>query len=183
MLTRCLLSAVLLFGASSCKGARGIESKKAATARGQTFTIPVPKGYSVVTDERLLEMAPHGAVLIADKRVASGAFIGSIVVTKVAAHPATANANTEAGCPVHGEGMTRAAPVRLEKPAALVDTAAGASCQWSVIDKANSTRRALGTVMYKSDDNAWVVTCNYDIRDVRAVSACEQVLQGFKFDA
>lgn len=181
MVTRVLLATLLALTAVACKKKQGLETEKAATARGETFTVPVPLDYAIATDERIRKMAPKGVALIADKRVSEKAFLASVVVTKVERHPETASTNTEPGCAKAGSQFAATMPVTLDGTA-LVKTPAGTSCEWRITDKKARNRRAIGTLLYKSDANAWVVTCNYDVVDVRATKACNEVVQGFKFD-
>lgn len=171
----CILAAAAVTG---CKK-KSISTMSASVAEGATFKVPVPKGYSVATDPRMTQSAPGGVVLVADKRVTKGAFLGSIVVTRVPPGP-DFDPSSEKVCKELAAPMTQAMPVKL-KGTRLADTAIGKTCQYEVEDNKTPTRGALGTVMCKKRDNCWVVTCNFDTRDPLIKKACAEVLAGWAF--
>lgn len=72
-------------------------------------------------------------------------------------------------------------PVAL-KTHRTVRTSLGNTCQWEVGDKDMATRGATSTVMYKTRDNCWVGTCNFDTRETQTLAACSEVLACWKFD-
>jgi len=167
------LLVLVILGAACNKGSKAI-------AKGATFSVPVPDGYRVATDPRLTKGAPGGVVLMAKKRVAEGIFLGSIVVTRVPQGKDFDVKKLEV-CQEIAEQFAKAAPVKLKR-AELVETAAGKTCQYEVADRTRAHRSATGTVMYKTRDNCWVLTCNFDERDPGAREACDEALGEWKFD-
>jgi hypothetical protein len=151
-----------------------------ATVRGETFSLPVPGGYLVVTDPAFTKMAPGGVMLRAVARATEGAFVGSVVVTRIPMGPPLDQSSDEA-CKKLGAALTTGMPVQLKRTV-LAQTAAGKSCQYEVIDNQVATRGAQGTVMSKTRENSWLVTCNFDIKDAAARTACQAVLDGWRFD-
>lgn len=169
---------LVMIAAGACQ--KSVIKSKASVAKGATFSVPVPDGYAVSADPRFTKGAPGGVVLMADKRAAKGTFLGSIVVTRVPPGPDFDLTNVEVCKEIAGQ-TSRMMPVELKR-FGLVETAVGKSCQYEVVDKKVATRGAKGTVMYKTRDNCWVVTCNFDSRDPGAAKACAAVLGGWKFN-
>ena len=160
--------------ATSAQGEPGVR------ARGDTFSVPVPKGFSLFKDERFLRSAPGGIVLVADKRAAPHQFLGSIVVVKMGPSP-----DFDPSYPPFCKQMADASAaqtVTALKAHRIVKTSAGNTCQWELVDKEVPTTGCIGTVMYKTRNNGWVVTCNFDTRDTQARAACGEVLAGWTFD-
>ena len=149
-------------------------------ARGATFSVPVPKGFSVSTDERFTKGAPGGIVFMADRRVAPNLFLGSVVVIKIGPGP-DFDPSDPGFCKAAAEDAAAQMPVAL-KGHRIVRTSVGNTCQWEMVDKEIATRGGMSTVMYKTRDNCWVVTCNFDTRDTQALAACGEVLAGWRFD-
>jgi hypothetical protein len=176
-----LLAAVLaVLSGARANGASAPAGEQGERARGNTFSVPVPKGFSPAKDERVIRSAPGGVVLIADARAASQMFLGSIVVTRIGPGP-DFDPSDAAFCRQAADGI--AAQTRMQVTVSRnVEFSAGSTCQWETVDKELSTRGAIGTVMYKTRDNSWVVTCNFDTRDARAQDACGEVLRGWTFD-
>lgn len=152
----------------------------AAIVRGDTFSVPVPKGFSVSKEERFTRAAPGGVVLVADGRAAPHLFLGSIVAIRVGPG-ADFDPGDSAFCKQLADTAAAQGVVTL-KDHRTVKTSVGNSCQWEVVDNEVNTRGATSTVMYKTRDNCWVVTCNFDSRDPQAQAACGEVLAGWKFD-
>jgi hypothetical protein len=148
--------------------------------RGDTFSIPVPKGFSVSKDERFIRSAPGGVVLVADKPAAPHLFRGSIVVVKVGPGP-DIKPSDPASCKQAADFAAALIPVVL-KAHRIVKTSVGNTCQWEVVDKEMSTRGATSTIMHKTRHNCWMVTCNFDTRDAQTRAACGEVLAGWTFD-
>jgi hypothetical protein len=174
---RCLTALPILFLAGFLGAAK--KGSPPERARGETFSVPVPAGFAPATDARLTEMAPGGVVLVARKRAGPGWFIGSVVVTRVGPGPDFDPADPEL-CAEMAALMVPGGVVESHK---IVKTVVGRTCQWKVLDTETHTRGATGTVLYKTRDNAWVMTCNYDIRDSAALKACKKALAGWKFDS
>ena len=171
---------VALFGLShaGCKG-KSIETQAATTASGQNFSVPVPPDYKLITDQRV-NSGQGGVTLVANTRVSKDAFLGSVAVTPVVTQEKVASSDA-ATCGQIATLMMQGAPVRIENHG-LVDTALGKTCQWTVVDNNVAPRAARGTVMCQDGLKCWVVTCNYDTRDDKALKACGQVLAGWKYN-
>ena len=164
----------------ACKKRRKVHTRTATVAKGDTFSVPVPAGYSLVTDPRFTKGAPGGVVLLSDKPMSKKGRRGSIVVTRVPPGP-DFDMKKAGTCRVIATAVTKMAPVKIIR-SALVDTAAGRACQWELRDKNVANWGAVGTVMYKTRANCWVITCSFDTRDSGARKACAAVLQGWKFN-
>jgi hypothetical protein len=57
----------------------------------------------------------------------------------------------------------------------------GEHCQYAARSQENTNQGATGTI-FSTPEEVWVVTCNYDTRDTAAISACTQVVDGWKFE-
>ena len=63
----------------------------------------------------------------------------------------------------------------------IVQLSDGEHCQYTARSQENTNRGATGTI-FSTPEKVWVVTCNYDTRDTAAISACAQVVDGWKFE-
>jgi len=175
-----LVALVAMFIGTWANGATPVAGEPGVRARGDTFSVPVPKGFSVSKDGRFIRSVPGGVVFVADKRAAPHLFLGSIVVTRVGPGP-DFDPNDPTFCKQAADGAAAQMGV-VVKAYRTVRTSVGNTCQWEVVDKEMSTRGATSTVMYKTRDNSWVVICNFDTRDMQARAACGEVLAGWTFD-
>ena len=140
-----------------------------------TFTVPVPAGFTRFDDPKV---PPTTLALRAKKRVAPGAFAGSAVVSPVPPGP-DFDAKDPKVCAEMGAGMTQQLPVKLERTR-IVATGLGPTCQWELTDLETPTRGARGTLMCRTRADCWVLTCNYDLRDVDTRAACDLMLAGWR---
>jgi hypothetical protein len=63
----------------------------------------------------------------------------------------------------------------------IVQLSDGEHCQYAARSQENTNQGATGTI-FSTPEEVWVVTCNYDTRDTAAISACTQVVDGWKFE-
>lgn len=151
-------------------------------AHGETFSVPIPKGFSIAKNELMNRSTNGGVILVADQRADPSMFLGSIAVVKILPGQAFDPGADLASCKNAALGVIATLPAGATlKSVRIKKTLTGDACQWEVQGK-SPTRGATGTVMYKARDNAWVVTCNFDTNDMQAQAACNYLIAGWKFD-
>jgi len=162
-----------------CAWAGTAVAESSTISKRATFSLPVPSGFSKPTAERFVKAAPGGVVLIENKRVKPNMFLASIVVKKIASGP-DFDPSDSALCKEMANGMAAQMDAVL-KANQMVMTSAGNMCQWTLTNMKESNRGFIGTLMYKTRDNAWIVGCNFDNSDRLAQDACAEVLKGWAF--
>jgi hypothetical protein len=142
-----------------------------SSVHGKDYTIPVPKGYDLMTSAEL----PKEALALAyDDRRAG--FRPSIVITP---NPTMAiDAADAEHCAQVAKAMAAQTRTRVDGTA-IVDGPTGKTCQ---MDVAGDKQSARGTIV-KGSKSSWVVTCNHAPDDEATLEDCKAVLAGWKFDA
>jgi len=178
MTSRRLVVLVFAVCAVGCKH-KSEPEKTPASVRGPTFTIPIPDGYHRFLDPEVIKRVKDGVMLMADRRVVPKAFLGSIVVIRANGRDDSSTSEAKCKQTVHQLAQFHV----VADSAAMVELRGEKRCQWRAHEPAPSKVHVISTVMARSLKEVWVVTCNYDARDKRAVPACQRVLDQFKFDA
>ncbi|MFQ5989668.1 MAG: hypothetical protein ACE5K9_07120 [Candidatus Methylomirabilales bacterium] len=151
---------------------------------GRSYSVPVPHGFVLFKNRRNLQTeqlrAAGGLVLVQRKRPSfENAFLASIVVVPTQL-PKDFTLEDQTACAKIAKG-TADSVVGTVQTAEIVDLSNGKHCQYNLRAQDNTNRGATGTI-FSTSAQSWVVTCNYDIRDVPAISACTQVINGWKFE-
>lgn len=153
-------------------------------AKGRSYSVPVPHGFFLLKSRRdpqveLLRTA-GGLVLVQEKRPSfEDAFLASIVVVPTQL-PKDFTRDDQTACAKIAKG-TADSVVGTVQTAEIVHLSDGTHCQYTLRSRDNAHHGATGTI-FSIPAQSWVVTCNYDTRDVVAISACTQVVNGWKVE-
>lgn len=153
-------------------------------AIARSYSVPVPRGFIVLLDQKNRQIeqlrSKGGMVLVQiEKPSYENAFLASIVVVpgKI---PRDINLQDETACAKIAK--TTADSLRgTVQTAGIVQLSDGEHCQYTARSQENTNQEATGTI-FSTPEEVWVVTCNYDTRDTAAISACAQVVDGWKFE-
>lgn len=153
-------------------------------AIARSYSVPVPRGFIVLVDQKNRQIeqlrSKGGMVLVQiEKPSYENAFLASIVVVpgKI---PRDINLQDKTACAKIAK--TTADSLRgTVQTAEIVQLSDGEHCQYTARSQENTNQEATGTI-FSTPEEVWVVTCNYDTRDTAAISACAQVVDGWKFE-
>lgn len=136
------------------------------------YAFPVPRAFRALRGPQTEAVwAQGGAAVAATGRIAAdNAFLGSVVVTAIAA--GAESVMNEAGC--REAATATATAMRVE----LLSSSFTDTCRWSLQDGTNPNRGARAIV--KAGKTSWMITCNFDARDPLAQAACDAVDQGWQ---
>ncbi|HYV48383.1 MAG TPA: hypothetical protein VFA20_26165 [Myxococcaceae bacterium] len=152
-------------------------------AHGRGYTVPVPAGFFEVKEgapPQIMSLRNAGGIVLAEKvRPAfEDGFLGSFVVTPII--PFTIDPADAATCELLSNTTMQQIANDLDS-AKIITLKIGKTCQWVSHSHAEPHRGATGTVMPGPD--AWMLVCSYDLRDPPAQAGCQQVVEGWTFDA
>ncbi len=150
----------------------------------RSYSVPVPRGFIILVDQKNRQIeqlrSKGGMVLVqVEKPSYENAFLASIVVVpdKI---PRDINPQDKTACAKIAK--TTADSLRgTVQTAEIVQLSDGEHCQYTARSQENTNQGATGTI-FSTPEEVWVVTCNYDTRDTAAISACAQVVDGWKFE-
>jgi hypothetical protein len=179
-----LLQLLVLAGMLVLSGQAWAGAEEGARATGRSFSVPVPQGFFFMGAQRNRQPDPlraaGGLVLVQVKRPSfDNAFLASVVVVP-ARIPGNIDLQDEGACAKVAKGSADSLTGTVQT-AAIVQLSNGKHCQYTVRSRENINRGATGTV-FSTPKESWVVTCNYDTRDAEAMSACTDVVNGWKFE-
>lgn len=153
-------------------------------AIARSYSVPVPRGFIILVDQKNRQIeqlrSKGGMVLVQiEKPSYENAFLASIVVVpdKI---PRDINLQDKTACAKIAK--TTADSLRgTVQTTGIVQLSDGEHCQYTARSQENTNQEATGTI-FSTPEEVWVVTCNYDTRDTAAISACAQVVDGWKFE-
>lgn len=178
-----LLQLLILAGMLVLLGQARAQAEGEPRATGRSFSVPIPQGFFVMDAQRNgqpneLSQA-GGLVLVQVKRPSfDNAFLASVVVVP-ARIPNNTNLQDENTCAKIAQGSANSLTGTVQTMG-IVQLSDGKHCQYTVRSRENANRGATGTI-FSTPKESWVVTCNYDTRDAEAMSACTDVVTGWKF--
>ncbi len=153
-------------------------------AIARSYSVPVPRGFLILVDpkNRQLEQlrSKGGMVLVQmEKPSYENAFLASVWVVPHTT-PSDINLQDEVACAKVAKRTADSLRGTVQT-AGIVQLSDGEHCQYTARSQENTNRGATGTI-FSTPEKVWVVTCNYDTRDTAAISACAQVVDGWKFE-
>ncbi|MFQ5802656.1 MAG: hypothetical protein ACE5JQ_07165 [Candidatus Methylomirabilales bacterium] len=173
---------LVLVGIFVLSGLAWTETAERGRAIARSFSVPVPRGFLVLRDPKNRQVeqlrSKGGLVLVQiEKPSFDNAFLASVVVVP-AKIPRDFNLQDEAACAKIAKRTADSlrGPVQT---AGIVQLSNGKHCQYTVRSQERANQGATGTI-FSTPEEVLVVTCNYDIRDTAAISACTQVVNGWK---
>jgi len=152
-------------------------------AHGRGYTVPVPAGFFEVKENapaQIMSLRNAGGLVLAEKQrpAFEDAFLGSFVITPII--PFTIDPTDAVTCDTLSKATMAQIGADLDS-ARIITLKIGKTCQWVSHSHAEPHRGATGTVMPGPD--AWMLVCSYDLRDAPAQAGCQQVAEGWTFDA
>ncbi|MEI8254129.1 MAG: hypothetical protein WCJ30_00485 [Deltaproteobacteria bacterium] len=162
-----LIGLIVLVGGVVACGKREI--------RTTDFTFPIPRGY---VEETSAPMAPGALAIRQRQRVQPDFFMGSVVVTPIPPSNPPFNAADPTLCSQVGVAIAQQQGATLIG-AGIVSTPFGGSCQYDI--QSNTTRQAARGIVMRGPRSMWMLTCNHDPRDAAVLSACQSVVDGWRF--
>lgn len=154
-----------------------------ARANGRSFSVPVPDGFVIfdaANSPQIAAMIAAGGVVLIQKEKAAieNAYRAHIVVS-AAYPPGKIDLQDKETCEMVGYRGAGSVGGTLEI-AGIAQLPTGPHCQYTVRYLDNPNRAATST-LFSTSEETWLVTCNIDTRDAPAISACSQVVNGWKF--
>ncbi len=157
--------------------------KDQSRASGRSYSIPVPNGFVIMESARNSQVAQlrsaGGLVLVQRERSAfENAYLAHVVVAPTHM-PGKMDLQSKRTCgrvAYRGAGSVGG----TVQAAGIAELPSGRSCQYTVRYPTQANRAATATI-FATPEETWVLTCNYDIRDAAAISACTQVVDGWRF--
>lgn len=152
-------------------------------AEGRSYSVPIPNGFAILEDTK----NPHvsqlrstgGLVLVQSERPPlENAYRANMVVVPVQM-PGTIDLQSKKKCVMVAYKSAGSVGGTVQS-AGIAQLSSGMYCQYTVRYPNNPNRGATGTIFWTPEET-WLLTCNYDTRDAAAISACTQVLNGWKF--
>jgi hypothetical protein len=132
-------------------------------------------------NRKIEQLRSKGGMVIVqmEKPSYENAFLASVVVVpgKI---PRDVNLQDEAACAKIAKRTADSLKGTVQT-AGIVQLSDGEHCQYTARSQENTNQGATGTI-FSTPKEVWVVTCNYDTRDTAAISACTQVVDGWKFE-
>ena len=177
----CIFGLIMMIGLGSVASAGSASKPK--RAKGATFTVPIPAGFSQSTDPKyqMIEMS-GGIILLQSTPTGSktgGKVQGQIVVAPMLKVKPGFNPTDPAVCEKMATDTAKAIEAKLTEHG-IIGAPFGRTCQFTSHDEKELNRATTLTVVY-SRSEYWGVTCTYDLRDPSALAACKAVVAGWLF--
>lgn len=174
---------LVLVGILVLCGLAGTGAAERGRAIALSYSVPVPRGFIVVVDKKNRKFeqlrSKGGMVLVQmEKPSYENAFLASVVIVpgKI---PRDINLQDETACARIAKRTADSLRGTVQT-AGIVQLSDGEHCQYTARSQENTNQGATGTI-FSTPEEVWVVTCNYDTRDTAAMSACTQVVDGWKY--
>jgi hypothetical protein len=166
-----------------CPGMAWTGPEEGDRVAGGAFSVPIPNGFVVLEAPGNPQVdalrSAGGLVLVQKERPATEDAYRAQIVISPAEPSGEIDLQDKETCTMvayRGAGSVGG----TMQAAGVAELSSGAHCQYTVRYPDKPNRAATATI-FSTSGETWVVTCTLDVRDMAALSACTQVVNGWKF--